>query len=583
MQHAARQPDFTALKDVRADVPVGSPVETPSSNRDKSGISEQPEHPPTEPRDNDTPTDPGAAERTPGSDFTDWLPRHMIVATLVLLPIWLAAFNGQWRIGSDTALYRVVARSIVETGTYRHGMLPETHVFPGLPMSLAGVQSIFGEADLPPVLLINLMAIGVLVLTYKLIRTNFEPWVAACVTFGMALNGELLLHTQEILTDVPFLLGVVAAWWGWERFQRPGQRVTGGVLLVLGLAFAASMRPTFWVLAGAWLIVSTWKAIAGPNRLIHASVVALVAIVGVSLIILDPRFTGFNVLNGGYEMRAVEAVGELDGGILGNVMHVFGRQLPHGFFGEPMSPFGLIWAAPLLVGLVMVTRRVPLWGVTAWLLIGTTVVLSAAPRYYLMILPVLWLGWVLFAQQVWHWTDRWLRSPGGRKWERKLPPNFAGFAMCLVILLVPLTNAASIVNLIWEQRQPDFLNNYAEGKYLPMIEAAGVVAAHTDPDDIVIAPGPRVLSYFARRTVIGDPQFYGTGGDKQALAIFSDIEPDWCVFPASAYRETDRRLTRLLDNSQRDAPIVATEPVQWLDLTVGETEWYLARPVRREE
>ncbi|MEM6313239.1 MAG: hypothetical protein AAF743_04085 [Planctomycetota bacterium] len=536
--------------------------------------------PPTEP--------PDGGPRVP---LTDWLARHIGLATLLVLPLWLLAFNGQWRVGADSASYRIVGRSLAEVGTYSYGLLPEAHVFPGLPVLLAGLQLLFGEGALAPVLLVNATALGALLITYRLIRMRFEPWIAAAVTFGVALNSEVILHAQEIATDVPFLLGVVTAWWGWEKVERPkaqhGSLWSGSLLLMLGLALAASMRPTFWVLAVGWAVVSTYRLVRGPNRLHHGVMVGLIVVVGVTFVAIDPRFSGMNLFKGVYESRAVEAMGELDGGLLGTVFYVLGRKLTEGFFGEPMSPLGLVWATPLLYGLWLATRRAPLWGITAWVLIGTTIVLSAEPRYYIMILPVLWLGWVLYAQQVYRWTAAWMgreRGPqgDGQGWRSKLPADFAGWAMTFTLVCVPLLNTPAIINLIAEQRHPDFDTAYGDGRYAKLRPVAEALTAHTEPDQIILGPEGRVLSYWSRRTVIGDDQLFRVGGVNHAMSMFRTVEPDWGVFPAITHRHTDPDTYRLLDNRDRTAAIVAVDPVIPLGVNVDGVEWYLARPMERE-
>src|SRR5437868_4885 len=82
----------------------------------------------------------------------------------------------------------------------------------------------------------------------------------------------------------PFLLGLLLALYGWERlrsngsagqpipgFDPPNKPVKGRwwislLILLIGLAIAAVMRPTFWILAIAWMIVCMWGLIAGPRR-----------------------------------------------------------------------------------------------------------------------------------------------------------------------------------------------------------------------------------------------------------------------------------------------------------------------------
>jgi hypothetical protein len=55
-----------------------------------------------------------------------------------------------------------------------------------------------------------------------------------------------------------------------------------------------------------------------------------------------------------------------------------------------VAVFGILFVSPLFL-----VRRRPLWALLVPLTIGVTFVLSTEPRYYVMIMPVLLLGWVL--------------------------------------------------------------------------------------------------------------------------------------------------------------------------------------------
>src|SRR5947209_3000812 len=111
------------------------------------------------------------------------LQRSRLWLYALLAITFLAAFNGQWRIGRDSAAYR---------------------------------------------------------------------WIAIATVSMLGLNSFFLEHANEILTDVPFLLGVVLALYGFEKLTLEGALVEPLATLTAGLLLAASMRPTFWFLALAW-------------------------------------------------------------------------------------------------------------------------------------------------------------------------------------------------------------------------------------------------------------------------------------------------------------------------------------------
>src|SRR5215213_9667391 len=74
----------------------------------------------------------------------------------------LLAFNGQWRVGRDSAAYRGLAHQLATTGKYvfRDKQTHTTYSdqqdmrYPGLPLLLAAVEKLFGRSDRPAVLAI---------------------------------------------------------------------------------------------------------------------------------------------------------------------------------------------------------------------------------------------------------------------------------------------------------------------------------------------------------------------------------------------------------------------------------------------
>jgi hypothetical protein len=159
-------------------------------------------------------------------------------------------------------------------------------MYPGLPVMLAGIQKLLGEGSLAPLILMYGVAAMTLVLTDRLVRLgtratlkNPHPgpppeyrgrgqsvgecataWVSVAVVSLLGFNSFFLEHANEILTDLPFLLGVVMALYGFEKLTAapgPQRRLMGAVAMVFGgLLVAASMRPTFWFVALAWAATS---------------------------------------------------------------------------------------------------------------------------------------------------------------------------------------------------------------------------------------------------------------------------------------------------------------------------------------
>ena len=184
-------------------------------------------------------------------------------------------------------------------------------------MLLAGLEKIFSLAAWPGILVMHLMALGCLVLTYKLVRLHFPRWLAILVTFCVGMNSWFIELSNELLTDIPFLLGVLMALYGWERLRIAvadksvadrRKLVRPLIWLILGLALAAVIRPTFWVLAGAWVIVCVWGLIVGPARRLYAICLSILFVVWLAAALIDPRVRGFRPFQGGYEQDAIHSL-----------------------------------------------------------------------------------------------------------------------------------------------------------------------------------------------------------------------------------------------------------------------------------
>ena len=90
------------------------------------------------------------------SPFTRWLGRWRHVFFILLVLFILIPFNGQWRLGLDSSIYRGVAQSLATGHGYTFAGRAQTQVYPGLPFLLAGLQKITGSASvIPPLIVMN--------------------------------------------------------------------------------------------------------------------------------------------------------------------------------------------------------------------------------------------------------------------------------------------------------------------------------------------------------------------------------------------------------------------------------------------
>ncbi len=516
-------------------------------------------------------------ERAVASGITAALAAHKKWVILAIALLYLAAFNGQWRVGLDSAIYRGVGDSLAAGHGYTFGGVRQDQVYPGLPLLLAGLKTLFGPSVVPA--LIAMMAISALTLfaIYRLLRLHFPDWMAMTVVVGVALNGQFLQQSQEVMTDTPFLLGVVLTLWGIGRLAAGAPKVwKSAALLAGGLALAAAMRPTVWVLAGGMGLVSVGWILAGSRRAKVAGAVALgtlllVAVIGTAL---DPRTAGFSPLGGGYERTALGNLASVSTVAAREARSAFGQNLTSLFFGEPMTSVAYAFSALLLVGAVLLLRRRPLWGAFTLLTVLTTLLFSSVPRYYLMALPLLWTGWLLLLCAV----------------ARRVPAGASGGVLDVGILLVLLLNTGRVYQFLAEQHARDFLATYKKGSCLRLIAAADLIRATVPPGGHVLGPYGSILTYYSGRPVFGDPVLLRRGPIADYPKIVADFRPVAAVFPAGWYDAKDPVLRAMMRrNVIVQQEVIATNGTAYLatiHLTPPPGDWRKLpdhRPRRDEE
>ncbi len=498
------------------------------------------------------------------TDFTRWLVKwrfvfFVLVAILIVLP-----FNGQWRIGLDSSLYRGVADNLVDGKGYTFAGLAQTQIYPGLPYLLAGIQKITGTREVWPVLVVlNACALFAIVATYHLIRARFPLWIAVVVTCGVAMNVKFIQQAHELMTDTPFFLGVVTALLGWEwlgRKTRVDASLAGSLatrepaasgrakqddaqlpprrpaiaifLLATGLLLAAAMRPSFWVLALAFVLTCVWNILRHRDR---RSVLGLSVLVGVGVLfaLFDPRVRGLNFLQGGYEREFLALALDFGSRILTNGPKLFTTEITESFFGETLTYAAVPVAILLLFGTLLVTLKRPLWGLQVFILCVVMALLSDVPRYLMMVLPTLWVGYVLVVL--------WLTQ----KWR----PMFRDWALFTTISIANFSNLSGLAGLMFEQHSGEFSTTYSKGGFARHVKMAEIIRQYVPEDAVVIGPNANVLAYFSGRNVRSGRILGLDGG---ALTKYPGLvarhNPTFLVGPHTEFRQKDKALTRLMEH-----------------------------------
>ncbi len=517
------------------------------------------------------------AQRGFCDDLLGWVDRHRRWVLGGVVGLYLVGLNGSWRIGADSALYADLARSLVEGRGYQHLGVDHGLAYPGLPYVLAGLFEWFGPDCWLAVNVVMLAtALAALALVYRLIRLHADRPTAVMVVLLVGVCETMYRYAFQALTDMPFLLGVVMLLCGYEGLrvgrERGGAAVWNGLLLAAGLAVMTGMRPIMIPIHAAVIltgVVGLWR---GPQRGLHGLLIALSVSVLVGFTLIDPRHAQPVVTAAaenparatrGYEDILRLLIVEHFGRTLRVVfLHHLPKWLWHGIFAEAVVGIALgLKVLHLLLGVALaglsvgLFRRRALWGWTVLAVLTPMALFEPKPRYILPILPlVMFAGW-----QGLCWLSLRMRS----HWTRQV--------LCAVLVgLMIGPNLVKSASLAVEQRRTPFYTHYHGGRYVPVLDMAAAIEAHTPDGALIISDHARQLSYLTHRRVMA------------AQGTFRDYDPgvvvDWlagqpAVFIARARDadEADPVAGRLLaHDAVRAGPALHTIDNAWWSCTLHE-------------
>ena len=486
------------------------------------------------------PADVAAPSDLPGRllAFVDAHRRKLFV---VVAALYLLAFNGQWRLDADSALYLTIGRSLAEGRGFTYHGLPHTLAYPGMPWLFAGLFKVFGGYALAAADVVMLgCAFATLALVYRLFLLHTGRPTAVLMTVALALSRTFFRYSFELLSDVPFLLGVSAFLVGCEAiFYRRGNEADERVaprprfrwydvaLLVGGLAVAMVTRPTMWALLAAVVVVLALSLFRRPLRwrwLAAGAAVAATAAVALAVM--------FHRLGGDYERVFIDAMnnpGEVTRVMLSqnlpDLLHpsaaeaVFGVDWGHLKRGN-VIPLGAVPSLLLMAAGVALVRRRLLWGVWVAMSVVMMLVTLVEVRYFLQVLPLLLYGWWLLLVA----ADRAL----GRRLGRGPMPWLAALPVAVFVATVGV-NAGRCVYLAVEQRSVPFLESYRRGRYAMVPELTKLLETQTPPGAWVLVPERqlgRILTFTSRRHAVEPGPVTQLNPDLQTVYVLEPLESD---------------------------------------------------------
>lgn len=450
--------------------------------------------------------------------------RKLFVAVLA---VYLIAFNGQWRLDSDSALYLTIGRNLAEGRGFTYHGQPHTLAYPGMPWLFAGLFKVFGTDSLVPAD-VALLACGLatLALTYRLFLLHAGRPTAVLMTVALALSRMFFRYSFELMSDMPFLLGVTAFLAGCEGlfFRRDGRRPRwyDFALVPAGLAIAVATRPTMWALLATVGITLVISLLARPCRrtwLLGGAACAMAAAVGAALL--------FHRLGGDYERVVLDTLtrpGKVAQLVIqqnlpdllspGAAEAVFGVDWGRLRVGRVWLPVGALPSLLSIAAGVCLVRRRLLWGVWVAMSIVMMLFTLVEVRYFLQILPLLLYGWWLMLA----WLDRRL-SPFNQ-WLAILP-------MTAFVFVIGV-NALRVASVVVEQRGVPFLESYRRGKYAFVPDLTKLIHDQVPQGSWVLVPERqlgRILSYTTDRYTVEPGPLTQLNPDTQTVFVLEPLEP----------------------------------------------------------
>ena len=458
-----------------------------------------------------------AAEAPWSARVLAWADRHRWWLFAGVVVLYALGFTGRWRVAPDTALYMELGRNLSEgKGFVYHGVKHNWYE-PGLPYVIGLSFRWFGEDNYVPLALF-MVACGFvsLALVYHLFRVHAGRPTAVVMTVLLAAAETFYRYCFQIVTDTPFLVGIMGFLLGYEALVRREDAEArerprrwgpwgGWALIAAGTVVMCAFRPTIITFLGALAVATLYHLVRGPDRVRHVLIAALAVGSVLAFRAADPRrSTPGEAAHREATLKTLltEKRGwALERSFKRFIPEMLSEHTPEAVMGiEVGTPQDQILSvATIALGLGLVTRRV-LWG--AW--VAATVAQMAfwlpRERYFLPILPLLQFA-------VWRaalWLEVRTPEPGER--TPSTVQGRLGFIAIASLLLVP--NLVQDANFIYEQHwlsRGVSLTDRRDPTGSALMEMGELIRTNVGEEDAVLAEPARQLTYFSRRKVVAPP------------------------------------------------------------------------------
>jgi hypothetical protein len=280
------------------------------------------------------------------------------------------------------------------------------------------------------------------------------------------------------------------------------------------------------------------------------------------LIAIDPRFKGFHPLSGGYESEAIDMIPQASSRFTTQLYHILHDQFPAGVFGQAMSPVGILSSLLVIGSTLLLLRRHAMWVLMVFGTLAATMIVSSEPRYYLMVLPTLLLGWLALLCTIARRTSR----------------LWGEIILVVGLSIVTLNNLSASIGFFIEQHRSDFISHYKKGGYVAELQMCEAIRQHVQPDQRVLGPSGPIMSILTGVHVYTQREIMPRGQNVHSMELVAATHLDYVVSPGGIYHEKDPLIARMF-RVHLITPIktIATTPAGWhlstIQVTVPPTDW----------
>lgn len=472
-----------------------------------------------------------------------WVDRWRWPLVGAMLILYAAAFNGQWRIGPDSAVHVAIARSIADGQGFVHPTDRQFEVNPGLAYGLALLFRLVPDDQqmLVSHLVATLLGLTAVALVYKLFRLHADRPTAVLVALLVGIAETHFRYGFFLLTDMPFAIGGLIVLIGLELLSAGtrGSRIVLALgLTAAGMLIMALFRSVFVTFVGAMVAALLVRAVKAHDAKRWATLAGVV-LIGVIAWLAWTRFGGPS-----QDERAIAHAFQTNWlqtfttTLASNTYKLVGEVAPEAVLGPDFGmiagirlgvPLGLII---LGAGLALSRQRV-IWGVLVTAFIVQWCLFIVTERYVLPILPLLVYGWWRSAATLSRWPAR-----------RRLQWLVLGGMVGLIVI----GNLVKTSRFVLEQRATPFYESYMRGRYAPLLATARWLADHTPPDAIVLMDERLTaeLTALSNRPAISRHRLQADLAGNAPIFLLEPIE--------------DRTLQRLRRQGWTIGPVVFTTP-----------------------